>query len=238
MGRAWYVQAKGERSVGMEERAPVENRERQKPGGVAASSARWERWLRTLVVAVSSIGFGYLFFSNLWWMLPPDFGCSEDFQFEGENASGLCFWIGTFSSEPRTVLTTFLEPAPLGVALDGLPQANGAFIDGFMQPNIEWFGWVIWGTVAFVSLSLVLGFLTRLGALAAFVVSVELVLGLTGISSPRGWEWAFPLMVLLSIALFGLAPGRYFGLDRLLRPRLMALRDRGSRAGRLLLAFT
>jgi hypothetical protein len=181
---------------------------------------------------------GYLFFSNLWWMLPPGFGCSEDFQFEGENASGLCFWIGTFSSEPRTILTSFLSEAPLGVPLDGIPQTNGVFIENFVKPNIEWFGWVIWGTVAFVFLSLVLGILSRLGALAAFVISVELMIGLARVSSPRGWEWAFPLMVLLSIALFGLAPGRYFGLDRLLRPRLMASRDRGSRLGRLLLAFT
>lgn len=222
----------------MEERMPAADRERQRPGEAAVSPARWERWLRTFAVAVASIGFGYLFFSNLWWMLPPDFGCSEDFRFEGENADGLCFWIGTFSSEPRTVLTTFLEPAPLGLALDGLPRANGAFIDGFVKPNIEWFGWVIWGTVAFVSLSLILGFLSRLGALAAFVVSIELMLGLTGISSPRTWEWSFPLMVLLSIALFGLAPGRYFGLDRLLRARLMTPRGGGSRLRRLLLALT
>ncbi len=45
-------------------------------------------------------------------------------------------------------------------------------------------------------------------------------------------------MVLLSIAMFGLAPGRYFGLDRLLRPRLKLLSERGSRLSRLLVAFT
>ena len=222
----------------MDEQASAGDREQRGAGGSVANTARWERWLRTVTVAIASIGMGYLFFSNLWWMLPPDFGCSEDFRFEGENAEGLCFWIGTFSSEPRTVLTTFLEPAPLGLALDGLPRANGVFIDGFVKPNIGWFGWVIWGTGAFVSLSLILGFLSRLGALAAFVVSIELMLGLTGISSPRAWEWSFPLMVLPSIALFGLAPGRYFGLDRLLRARFMTPRGSGSRLRRLLLAFT
>ena len=219
----------------MDEQAPTGDRERRGVGGGVADAARWERWLRTATVAIASLGMGYLFFTNLWWMLPPDFGCSQGFQFEGDNASGLCFWIGNFSSESRTILTTFLSEAPLGVPLDGIPQANGAFIENFVKPNIEWFGWVIWGTVAFVFLSLVLGVFSRLGALAAFVISFELMIGLAGVSR---WEWAFPLMVLLSIALFGLAPGRYFGLDRLLRPRLMALRDRGSRAGRLLLAFT
>ncbi len=222
----------------MEESVPAENRERQRSGGVAASSARWERWLRTVVVALASIGIGYLFFSNLWWMLPPNFGCSEDFQFEGENANGLCFWVGTLSGEPRTVLTSNLSSAPLGVPLGWVARANGVFIDGFVEPNIRWLAYVIWGTVAFVSLSLILGLFSRLGALLATVVALELAIGLAGVSSVRGWEWAFPLMLLLSIALFGLAPGRYFGLDRLLRPRLVALRDRGSRVGRLLLALT
>jgi len=56
--------------------------------------------------------------------------------------------------------------------------------------------------------------------------------------TPNEWEWSYILMLLLSIAMFGLAPGRYFGLDRLLRPRFRALSERGSRAGRLLLLLT
>ncbi len=222
----------------MDEQASAGSRERRGTGGGVADAARWERRLQTLVVAVASIGLGYLFFSNLWWMLPPGFGCSEDFLLEGENANGLCFWIGTLSGEPRTILTSNLSSAPLGVPLGQVARANGAFVDGFVEPNIRWLGYVIWGTVAFVSLSLVLGMFTRLGALLATIVAVELAIGLAGVSSPRGWEWSFPLMLLLSIALFALAPGRYFGLDRLLRPRFRAMRDRGSRLGRLLLAFT
>jgi hypothetical protein len=46
------------------------------------------------------------------------------------------------------------------------------------------------------------------------------------------------LMVLLSVAMFGIAPECYFGLDRLLRSRLKLLSERGSRVGRLLLLFT
>ena len=71
-------------------------------------------------------------------------------------------------------------------------------------------------------------------------MSMQLMIGLA--HTPNEWEWGYILMVLLSVAMFGLAPGRYFGLDRLLRPRLRALRDRGSgvgsRVGRLLLLFT
>ena len=99
-------------------------------------------------------------------------------------------------------------------------------------------GYVIWGMEAFIFLSLVLGFFSRLGALVSIAQSSHLMVALAGIPSPSEWQWNYILMVLLSLLLFGLAPGRYFGLDRLLRPRLMALRDRGSRFGRLLLPFT
>ncbi len=81
-----------------------------------------------------------------------------------------------------------------------------------------------------------MGFMSRLGALVAIGMSLQLTVGLA--HTPDEWEWSYILMVLLSVVLFGLAPGRYFGLDRLLRPRLKVLKDRGSLVGRLLLAFT
>ena len=59
----------------MEEKRSVESEERQRLGEDVMYPARWERWLRTLVIALVSIGMGYLFFTNLWWKPPPDFGC-------------------------------------------------------------------------------------------------------------------------------------------------------------------
>lgn len=227
----------------MEKGGPVGDGGRRAGGGVSYSG-RWDRWLRTAAIAIASIGLGYLFFTQLWWKLPPEFACSEDFQFEGENASGLCFWIGTqeyYSEEPRVLLQSDITSGSgpeVGVSIGLAQRLNGAFIDNVIQPNIRWFGWVFWGMEAFIFLSLVLGFLSRLGALVAIAVSAQLMVGLAGIPSPVEWEWSYNLMVLLSVVLFGIAPGRYFGLDRLLRPRLMVLRERGSRLGSLLLACT
>ncbi len=233
----------------MEEKRSVESEER--PGEDVMYPARWERWLRTLVIALVSIGMGYLFFTNLWWKPPPDFACSEDFQFEGENASGLCFWVGTevFYAdpvEPNVILKPIVTDSQtlptsgpeIGVPIGLAKKANAVFDENVVQPNIRWFGYVIWGTEAFVFLSLCLGFFSRLGALASIGMSTHLMVALADVPNPHEWEWNYVLMVLLSILLLGLAPGRYFGLDRLLRPRLMALRDRGSRFGRLLLPFT
>lgn len=216
------------------------------------SSSRVERFLIVAAIAVASIGLGYLFFTQLWWKIPPDFGCQPDFAFTTESAdgelqrtSGLCGWIGieeVYSDKPRELFTANILPsvpgAEVGIKMEPLQAANGAFINNFVKPNIEWFGWVIFASEAFIALTMMLGFLSRLGALVAIGMSVQLMLGLAGIPDPYEWQWSYQLIVLLAIVMFGIAPGRYFGLDRVLRPRLKLLAERGSRLARLLLAFT
>jgi hypothetical protein len=68
-----------------------------------------------------------------------------------------------------------------------------------------------------------------LGAAVAIAQSLQLTIGLAGISNPFEWEWAYNLMVMLSLIIFAFAPGRTFGLDALIRPRLLAAAGRGSR---------
>jgi TQO small subunit DoxD len=205
--------------------------------GIYAAS-RLERALIVAVIAIASIGLGYLFFTQLWWKLPPEFGCRNDFA-----RGGLCFFLDHSVEEAdasdKLLKANILESrsgVELSVPIGWATQANAAFIEGFVRPNIQWFGYVIWATEAWIFLSLCLGFFSRLGALAAIGMSTQLMIGLA--HTPNEWEWGYILMVLLSVAMFGLAPGRYFGLDRLLRPRFRALRDRGSRVGRLLLLLT
>lgn len=214
--------------------------------------SRWERWLLVATIAVASIGLGYLFFTQLWWKTPPDFNCPPSFAFTGagdegqlEQTSGLCNWIGLgsyYADEPRTLFNANIlpeDPGPtLGVPIGGLQLAYGAFVDNFVEPNIRWFGWVIYGSEAFIFVSLVLGIFSRAGAFVALVIASQLTIGLAGIPEPSEWEWSYLLIVLLAIAMFGIAPGRYFGLDRLLRPRLQVLSERGSRVARLLRALT
>lgn len=202
-------------------------------------TTRFDRALAVAAIAIASFGLGYLFFAELWWKAPPDFGCNEDF-----SNKGLCFWVNReveLANEPP--FTRFnanivgSRPGPeVALPVGFAKSLNGAFVENVIQPNIRYMGYVLWGTEAFAFLSLCLGLFTRLGALAALGVSTHLMLGLGG--APNEWEWSYQLMMLLSIAMLGIAPGRYFGLDRLLRPRLWALGERGSRLSRLLLAFT
>ena len=201
-------------------------------------SSRAERVLLLAAVAIASIGLGYLFFTQLWWKLPPDFGCRNDF-----TAGGLCFFLEHSVEEAeasdKLLKADILESRPgpeISVPIGWATQLNAAFIENVVQPNIRLFGYLVWGTEAWIFLSMCLGFFSRLGALAAIGMSMQLMIGLA--HTPNEWEWSYILMLLLSIAMFGLAPGRYFGLDRLLRPRLKRLSERGSRVGRLLLLFT
>jgi hypothetical protein len=202
------------------------------------SSSRLERSITVIAIAIASIGLGYLFFTQLWWKLPPDFGCRDNF-----TSGGLCYFLEHASDEAdasnKLLKANIIKSRPgpeLSVPIGFATQLNAFFIDSVVQPNIRWFGYVVWGTEAWIFLSMCLGFFSRLGALAAIGMSMQLMIGLA--HTPNEWEWSYILMVLLAIAMFGLAPGRYFGLDRLLRPRLKALSERGSRVGRLLLAFT
>lgn len=221
-------------------------------GGGIYSRSRVDRFLMVAAIAVASIGLGYLFFTQLWWKVPPDYNCPPDFAFTTQSAngdlqqtSGLCNWIGieaAYSDDPRELFTSNIEPskpgAELGINMGPLQAANGAFIENVVKPNIEWFGWVIFASEAFIALTMMLGFLSRLGALVAIGISFQLMLGLAGIPDPYEWQWSYQLIVLLSVVMFGIAPGRYFGLDRLLRPKLQILSERGSRLAGLVRLFT
>ena len=115
---------------------------------------------------------------------------------------------------------------------------NGVFIDNVVKPNIRWFGYVIFGMEAFIFISLFFGLFSRLGGLVAIAQSLQLMIGLAGIPNPAEWEWGYILMVVVAILVFAFAPGRYFGLDALLRPRLMVASERGNRLARLVLWLT
>jgi hypothetical protein len=204
------------------------------------------RNLQKIVLLIVRIGLGYLFFTQLFWKMPPTFGCPADYRFTTANAdgrlartTGLCDWIGVesvWAQRERLFFTanTDNKGGPeIFLNLSFPAQINGAFIDGFVKPNIQWFGWIIWASEAFIFVSLVFGFLTRLGGLAAIGMSAQLMIGLAGISSPFEWEWGYNNMVLLAIIVFAFAPGRFVGIDGLLYPRLKALADKGSPIGRV-----
>jgi hypothetical protein len=207
--------------------------------------------LRQVILVIARVGLAYLFFTQLFWKMPPSFGCPPDFAFTTADASGrlqrtsgLCDWIGIeseWSTRPRPFFVadmSSIDGPTLSIDLSFLARLNGLFIDNFVKPNIHWFGYVIWGLEAIIFVSLFLGLFSRLGGLIAVLQSGQLWIGLAGISVPYEWEWTYNLMVLLSLLMLAFTPGRILGVDAWLRPRLQKVADQGNPLGKVLLFLT
>lgn len=216
----------------------------------------WEQPLRRITLVIGRLGLALLFFTQLFWKLPPRFGCGPgpgfDFTTAGPSGelvrtSGLCDWLGlesVFATRERRFLVVPGEEGRtlFSIGLDPLVKLNGLFVDRVVQPNVGFFGWAVFLAETFVAVTLLLGLVTRAGALVSLFLSIQLALGLAGAWDPatvlNEWEWTYHLLVLLSLVLLGVAPGRTFGLDALLRPRLTTAASNGNRLARLYLAFS
>jgi hypothetical protein len=211
--------------------------------------ARWEEVLRKVVLVIARVGLAYLFFTQLWWKLPPTFGCPADFAFttgtvEGgrvrlQRTSGLCDWIGieqVYSQQPRPLLVANLDNRggpEIAVDIAPIARLNGIFLETIIMPTIGVSGWLLWLAEAAIFITLLLGLFSRLGGLIAVAVSAQLMIGLSGIPNPFEWEWAYNSIFLLALLMFAFAPGRVFGVDAWLRPRLLAASAEGNGLARV-----
>jgi hypothetical protein len=195
----------------------------------------------------------YLFFTQLWWKLPPTFGCKNDYAFpkpaaegfyDDTGTSGLCYYMGLesiFASRTRHVLIADMHYAGLpDIKIDIMPLArlNGYLLDHLFIPNIRVTGWLVWLAEFWIFFSMLLGFLSRLGGLVSIGISLQLYIGLANIPRPFEWEWSYGTIVLLSIAMFGVAAGRYFGIDAWLREKLLQPARRNNLFARIILFLT
>ncbi|MDO8793028.1 MAG: hypothetical protein Q7J25_00225 [Vicinamibacterales bacterium] len=207
---------------------------------------RFERRLRQFTLLIARIALGYLFFSQLFWKVPPHFGCTDPPGFvltTVDNAGtwrrtgGLCDWIGVESVWSKREFAFFgtdfnNDGTPdVGLNLGPLRRINGAFVDRLVAPHFATFGWLIFLTESAIATSLFLGALTRAGAFLSLCLSVQLALGIAGVSAPSAdiqeWEWSYHLMVILSLLLLATPSGRILGLDALLRTHLAGDVPRG-----------
>jgi hypothetical protein len=160
---------------------------------------------------------GYLWLNQLGWKIPPQFGCPADFAVSAslnDRTTGLCDWVG---------LMTIYSRLPL----------HAAFVENFVAPNLAWMGWFIWLMEAFIGLSLILGLVSRLGALVGLVQAANLFIGLSAV--PTEWVWSYALLFTFHLLFFCIPPGRIWGIDAWLRARIRA-NDHG--LARLLLWLT
>ena len=218
-----------------------------------AANSRNDSRLYNICILIARLGLAYLFFTQLWWKLPPDFGCTNDFAFPqpaaenywtGNGSGGLCYWMGIesiYAPEDRQVLVSDMRPAGLpkiGIPITPLAKLNALLLDNLFIPNIQFFGWLIWLAEFWIFLSMFLGLFSRLGALVSIGIVAQLYIGLANIPRPFEWEWAYGSILLLSIALLGgrgsfcggrCAPAPTFG---------RSIGARGNRLARIGLALT
>ena len=148
-------------------------------------------------------------------------------------------WTHLSSNRPLLVANLDNKGAPeISIAIAPIARLNGIFLESVIMPTIRFSGWLLWLAEAAIVVTLLLGLFSRLGGLIAVAVSAQLMIGLSGIPNPYEWEWAYNTIFVLSLLMFAFAPGRVFGIDAWLRPRLLAAKARGSRFAGLLSHLT
>lgn len=213
-------------------------------------TARLDTWLYKICMVIARLVLAYLFFTQLFWKLPPSFGCRDNYAFpkpaeqnyfDSNNSSGLCYWMGLesiYASQPHRVLIADMRSAgwaDFGVDISPLSKLNGVLLDNLFIPYIQVFGWLVFLAELWVFISMTLGLFTRLGGLAALGISLQLYIGLANVPRPFEWEWTYGVIVGLSIAMLGAAAGRTLGLDGWLRGKLTGPAERGNRLAKFVL---
>ena len=84
-------------------------------------------------------------------------------------------------------------------------------------PQIQTYGRLIYGTEVIVAVSLILGVLSRFGALLGLLMAGNLWLGLY--SAPGEWPWTYVFLCVIQALWVIDAPGRSLGIDSLLAGR-------------------
>jgi uncharacterized membrane protein YphA (DoxX/SURF4 family) len=90
-------------------------------------------------------------------------------------------------------------------------------VQDVVLPNIGLFGPLVYAAEVLIGVSLMLGFLTRVGALLGLGMALNLWLGLY--SAPGEWPWTYGFLVIIQCYYVLGPPGRSLGIDVVLRVR-------------------
>lgn len=100
-----------------------------------------------------------------------------------------------------------------------------AFLEGVVLPNFTFFGFLTFVTEIALGLSFLLGLFTVLGGLGGALWQLNIAVG--SYSVPGEWYWIWFLLIGPHLVFAHSRAGRRLGLDRFLRARLAADRERG-----------
>jgi len=172
-----------------------------------APAARWWSAAAPLwPLALARIIYGILWWQQTKWKVPSD-------DFGRKSGGGLWFWVHQEIQYPT-----------VGAYKD--------FLVGVMIPHWTFFGYMTLMTETFIGVTLILGLFTRLGALAALGMAINITIGI--LSVPHEWVWTYVMLITFAAIFLLVGAGRSLGVDALLGPRLDQAGARGNRVARLL----
>src|SRR5713101_6574317 len=171
---------------------------------------RSEGWLHAVTplwpLGLARLLYGYLWWQQSAWKVPAD-------DFGRKSGGGLWYWVQQEIQHPT--VTAYRD-----------------FLVNVMIPHWTFFGWMTLITETFIGVTLILGLFTRLGALVALGMAVNITLGI--LSVPHEWGWTYTMLIMLAAIFLLTGAGRSFGVDAFLGPRLDDAGARGSRPARIL----
>ena len=126
---------------------------------------------------------GVLWLANLSWKLPPDFG----------------------RNDPRGLMYSFHQAERYAVG-EPLPR----FMAHVVIPHFTIFGWQVFLVEAVAGVLLLLGWHTRIGAVAGLFQAITVLTA----RAPHQWFWGFALFVAVSLLLVVVPANRHLSLDR------------------------
>jgi thiosulfate dehydrogenase [quinone] large subunit len=146
----------------------------------------WEEKLAGFTLALLRIGYGLLWLKEASWKKLPDFGMRA--------GDGLWYWTNE--------MVKYSAAAP-----------HKYFVEHVVIPNFIFFGYMTLATELFIGMSMLLGAFTRLGALAAFFMALNITTGL--IRHPDEWPSAYFMLIGYSVLFLSFRAGRRLGIDAL-----------------------
>jgi len=149
-------------------------------------------WL-TVTAPLWPLGLARFLYGILWWQQSKWKVPSDDFG--RKSGGGLWYWVQQEIQYPTI-------------------PAYKDFLVNVLIPHWTFFGWLTLITETFIAVTLILGLFTRLGALVAVGMAVNITLGI--VSVPHEWVWTYVMLIMLPVVFLLTDAGRSFGIDSFL----------------------
>jgi thiosulfate dehydrogenase (quinone) large subunit len=145
---------------------------------------------RGTALGLARITVGLLWLANIHWKVPGDFGQS--------NGGGLYKYSESITRNSPFAPFTWLT-------------------EEIILPNFEFFGWFTLITETLLAALLIIGYRTKIAALAGAAFSVPIMLSVLYYDRADEWSWSYLLMFAIHIMVWASDAGAHVGVDGVLR---------------------